>query len=149
MKKLLLVIVSATIFLLCSCNFDLYGGKRPYDYGDAVWVSSNPDIWFEIDTDREQYYIPEGVMRLDDGRTIPFEIYFVHETNQALFSARLNPKSQYYDCDLSGDCEFFPDKLIIHVNTKIDNVYGGRYETIVFVRQPKDSAGSAAEPSEM
>ena len=77
MKKLLFVIVSATIFLLCSCNFDLYGGKRPYDYGDSVWVSSNPDIWFEIDTGREQYYIPEGIMRLDDGKTIPFEIYFV------------------------------------------------------------------------
>ena len=53
------------------------------------------------------------------------------------------------DSCVCGDCEFFPDKLIIHVNTKIDNVYGGRYETIVFVRQPKDSAGSAAEPSEM
>ena len=142
MKRILLIVISATIFLLCSCNFDLYGGKRPYDYGDAVWVSSNPDIWFEIGTGREQYHIPEGVMQLDDGKTIPFKLYFDHGTNLALFSARLNPKSPYNDCDLSGDCEFFPDKLIIHVNTKIDNVYGGRYETIVFVRQPKDTLES-------
>lgn len=147
MKKILILIstLSIAILMYSSCNYDLYGGKRPSDYGDAVWVSSNPDIWFEIDTDREQYYVPEGVMRLDDGKTIPFEIYFVHETNQALFSARLNPKSLYYDCELGGDCEFFPDKLIIHVNTKIDNVYGGRYETIVFVRQPKDTIESDTE----
>ena len=110
-----------------------------------MWVSSNPDIWFEIDTGREQYHIPEGVMQLDDGKTIPFKLYFDHGTNLALFSARLNPKSPYNDCDLSGDCGFFPDKLIIHVNTKIDNVYGGRYETIVFVRQPKDTIESDTE----
>ena len=105
-------------------------------------------MWFETDADSERYYYPNGEMLLDDGRTLPFTLFFVRGTNQVLFSASLNKKCQYDDCDLEGDCEFFPDKLIIHVETKRDNVYGGKYDTIVFIRQPKNYAESNTEPQE-
>lgn len=49
--KLALAIVLCAGF--CAC--DINTGKRPYDYSPAKWVCEEPNVWFEVDEEKQCY----------------------------------------------------------------------------------------------
>jgi hypothetical protein len=48
MKKIALALILLTVATLLSCSFDLSAGKRPTDQLNTRWVSTDPDIYFEV-----------------------------------------------------------------------------------------------------
>jgi hypothetical protein len=134
-KKIALFLITVQVLLIFSaCNFDLYYGKRPFDYGNAKWVSKEPSIWFVVDIDDEQYYSPKGEIIIDN-QTIEASFRFITETNQ-LFIDLIKSNSASYDSLLNGVCEFYPDKMILKVEKESDNLFNEKYDTITFIKEP-------------
>ncbi len=79
--KRLVILVLCVIMCLTGCQFDPYSDQRPPDYGDALWVCDEFDIWFIVDTEKEDYYYPEGELQIGD-TTYFCKFYFIHQTNQ-------------------------------------------------------------------
>ena len=137
MKKLVLFAVAFLISFLTlnGCTYDPYSEQRPYELGNASWVCTSPDIRFDIDTSKKNYYEPIGEAVVN-GETHPCEFTFIHQTNELFIT--------FYDSlgmvnrlgMLKCSCEFFPDHMVVTVdNITDDYVYEGRYPTFTFERQ--------------
>lgn len=81
MMKRLVILVFSLIPLLTSCNFDLYSDQRPYDYGDALWSCGEYNIWFRVDSTKEDWYEPEGEVQIGDEMYLS-KFCFINQTNQ-------------------------------------------------------------------
>ena len=139
MRKAFALILGVILALsLGGCNYDLYSGKRPYDYGAAKWVCEEASVWFTVDPDAKEYYSPEGEIQIGD-QTKPCKLFFIHQTDQVsltiLKTERPND-NELYDGELEGVCTFSPDRLVIKVDTGNDTIFGGKYEELIFVRTP-------------
>ena len=117
---------------LSACNYDPYSGRRPYDYGDARWSCDLIDAYFTVDLSKEDYYYPEGEMKINN-TIYKFKLYFVHQTNQIFLSVFEN-KSNLKIGELCGECSFSEKTLTIEVDSKRDTIFDGRYPTIIFIR---------------
>ena len=80
MKKVVILTCCILIFLT-GCNFDPYSDQRPPDYGNALWVCDEYNIWFVVDLEKKDYYDPEGELQSND-ITYFCKFYFIHQTNQ-------------------------------------------------------------------
>lgn len=136
LKKFVAFLLAAISILLCSCNFDRYDGKRPFDYGAAKWVCEEPTAWFVVNPDAEDYYSPKGEVTVND-ETLKFELIFVHETNTVFFNTETS------EIGFDGECEFSSEKLIIKVDKQTDTLFGGRYDELVFVREADGDSESS------
>ncbi len=119
-----IIILSLSI---SGCNFDLHNGKRPYDYDNAEWASSTPEISFFVDWDKEDHYSPEGTLEVD-GIVFDIKIYFVTGTN-IVFIDTVNTDQLL---SIEGHCEFYPDKLVVVVDE--DQIFNNQYKEIIFYR---------------
>ena len=125
MKKL--VSLFLVCIVLCSCNYDPYNGKRPIDYGDAIWVCESPPVCFEVKTDSPNYDKPQGLVSVDD-KEMSCEVWFDPVFNTVFLRVDFNHK-------LEGDAEFSPQKMVVKVDKKSDTLFNGQYDELVFVRQ--------------
>lgn len=133
MKKIIIFIYITIVLLnLSACNYDPYSGRRPYDYGDARWSCDLIDAYFTVDLSKEDYYYPEGEMKINN-TIYKFKLYFVHQTNQIFLSVFEN-KSNLKIGELCGECSFSEKTLTIEVDSKRDTIFDGRYPTIIFIR---------------
>ena len=137
MKKagfLCLLLILTAIFT--SCFWDPYSDKRPFDYGDAQWVCEELPIYFTVDTEEEEYYYPKGKIEID-GVIYPCEFFFIHKTNELGINVYktedLSPDNLLGEID--GDCDFFPDTLVFHIDKKWDTIFDGKYETLTFYKK--------------
>lgn len=140
MRKGFTLFLGILLVLSCGgCNYDLYYGKRPYDYGAARWVCEDISAWFEVDPDAEEYYYPEGEVEIDD-QTWHLKLYFVTETKYVSLKTSRSYESGKgsYIGDLDGECEFSPEKLIIKIDKETDTIFHGQLDELVFVRTPID-----------
>ena len=132
----MLVGLVALCLLLSGCNFDIYGGKRPFDYGAAQWVCENPSAWFVVNPDDEDYYCPKGEVCVDD-KTLQFELIFVTGTDLVFFKI-INTSAAYYggyrDAGFDGECTFSSSEFVITIDKETDTVFGGQYDTLTFTR---------------
>ncbi len=132
MKKTIIIsYLLVTLITFCGCVFatDFYGGKRPFDYGEAIWVSESPDAWFIVNSyeEDERYYRPKGEIVVGN-ETIKFALSF----DRAVTVRFTDEKGNYM---LVGTCKFGPDKLVITVDKEKDTLFNGQYDTITFVRE--------------
>ncbi|MBE5928288.1 MAG: hypothetical protein E7267_02795 [Lachnospiraceae bacterium] len=140
MHKLLIVVLSIVlIFVISGCNYDLYYGKRPFDYGAATWVCEEPSAWFVVNPDDDEYYYPKGELVVDN-QTHQVGFCFVHGTNQVIVYFRnSNNSSKYsgYDYVLSGECIFSSEEFVINVfKDREDSLLNDYYDKLVFIRTP-------------
>lgn len=127
MKKrwLFLIILS----LVLSGCWNIYAGQRPDELGPALWVSENPDIWFEVfDADPETGYVEPTGQLTYDGTTYSFWVMF--DNAKGIVLQRLDNG----DTLLLGNCRFSPKKLVVKLMPKGDFIFDGTIQEIVFIR---------------
>ncbi len=133
-KALILCCILLMIITFSGCVFaiDFYSGKRPYDYGEAIWVCESPSGWFAVNASEndENFIYPEGEFVVDD-RTVKFTLSFGY-SNKASFEDENDVMI------LLGTCKFSSNKLIITVDKETDTLFNGYYDTITFVRTQGD-----------
>lgn len=121
--------------LLTSCFLVPNVRKRPYFYGDAKWVSDDPDIFFVVDNSMEDStYLRGEVIYNGEIRLCAFS--FIDNTDQVYVCIIDDIDKPYPDPGiawLSGMCRFSENKLEITVD-KDDTLFNGKYETLMFYR---------------
>lgn len=124
MKKWV-VLISCVLMCLTGCQFDPYSNQRPPDYGDAIWACNEFNIWFVVDTEKEDYYFPEGEFQINDS-TYFCKFYFIHQTNQL----HINIYPLEYESipdefrdrgavigTIEGECDFSSDSFVFTIDT--------------------------------
>ena len=133
MKRMVLclIILVTGITLLSSCGVDFFSGKRPIDYDNTKWVSSEPDIWFTV-----QDRISIGEITIDGVTT---EIWVIFDFgNGVSFRPPRTSENQlgYYNYGLfEGTCEFSKDRLIVTIADNKKNFLSDTIKEIIFVRE--------------
>ena len=131
-KAAVFICIFTCCFFLSNCNYYMYEGKRPYDYGAAKWVCQNPSAFFIVNPEDEEYYCPKGEMELD-GQVVPFELGFTIKTN----TVRFHFEGEYHDYrSFTGTCVFSPEKLIVKIDRDIITLFPDQYDELIFTRMP-------------
>lgn len=126
--KRFVVLIFCALMCLTGCQFDPYSGQRPHDYGNALWVCNEFDIWFIVDTEKEDYYFPEGELQIGNA-TYFCKFFFIHQTNQLHISIYpleyANISDEYRDRSamigsVEGDCIFSDDSFVFTIDTTIE-----------------------------
>ena len=130
-KTLVIGCILLMLITFCGCvviTTDFYSGKRPYDYGKAIWVCESPDAWFIVNTpeDDEYFFYPKGEFAIGN-KTVKFTLSFGY-SNVASF------EDENDDMILLGTCKYSSEKLIITVDKEKDTLFNGQYDTIIFIR---------------
>lgn len=123
MKKIV-ALVCCILMVLTGCNFDPYSEQRPPDLGDALWVCNEYNIWFVVDSEKEEYYHPEGELKSNDN-TYFCKFYFIHQTNQLQISiypleyATIPDEARDRNAvigSIEGECKFSDESFILTVD---------------------------------
>ena len=142
MKKLVIV-VFCILICLTGCQFDPYSDQRPPDYGNAFWLCDEFNIWFVVDTEREDYYCPEGEIEIDD--TAYFcKFYFIHQTNQLLISiypleyANIPDESRNRSAKIGtieGECTFSENSFVFTIDAVKCDIFDEKPTQLTFQRR--------------
>lgn len=137
------VLICCFLVLLTGCTYDPYSDQRPFDYGESKWICDEYDIWFYINPEKEDYYYPEGELRLE-GNEYFCKFYFIHQTNQVAISVypleyAAIPSAER-DCnstlaELHGDCSFSEEFFTLFVDSERDTIFHGKVEKLTFFRR--------------
>ena len=128
--KRLVILIFCVLICLTGCQFDPYSDQRPPDYGNALWVCDELDIWFIVDTEKDDYYFPEGELQIDN-MTYFCKFYFIHQTNQLQISiyplkyAIVPDESRDRNAmvgTIAGDCTFSDDTFVFMIHTIDGNI---------------------------
>lgn len=130
MKKSLFIIVSICIIITFS-GCKPYQGKRPFDYPPARWISETPNLWFDVESTYEDATkITEMYGQLiSKDQAIDIIVTFGY-TNEII----IRQKDDSTNNNLTGHCQFSPEKLIVIVETENDSLLDGQYDSIIFIR---------------
>ena len=121
------IIVIILVLSLTGCIYK--PGERPTDYGPAFWVSSTPDIWFEVlEYDSEKEYQTVGYASYL-GKTTKIIVFFAYSDKVSIIDFN-DPDISY----LLGSCIYGNDKLVVKVFEDKDQLFSGNYSTITFIR---------------
>lgn len=131
MRKIIQSSLVMVLILTFSGCVNLYNGRRPADYGPAIWISKNPDIWFEVpiiqdQNDRKESFA--GQISFND-QTIQINVAFNYGNTVFFFKSTSDGGML-----LNGRCDFGSEKMIVKIDKKSDNLFGGFYDQIVFIR---------------
>ena len=138
LRKILMVVLSVIlIFVMSGCNYDLYYGKRPFDYGAATWVCESPSAWFVVNPEDDEYYSPKGEI-ICDNQTCRVKFRFVHGTNEVLIYIERDKLSGVSRYEICGKCKFSPEKFVIKIDKDRDDFFNGQYDEWVFIRTPAE-----------
>lgn len=121
--------------LLTSCFLVTNVSKRPYFYGDAKWISEDPDIFFIVDNSMEYSWYLRGEV-IYDGEIRLCVFSFIDNTDQVHVFIIDDIDKPYLDAGIAGlfgVCSFSEEKLEIKVD-KGDTLFNGEYETLTFYR---------------
>lgn len=140
--------------IICSifftaCMWDPYSDKRPFDYGNAEWICSTDAItlWFDVDTEQEEYYYPEGGLILGD-TTYFCKYWFIHQTNRLIISVYPweykdipdeNRDNDSILFELDGDCDFSSDLFTFNIDTSTDDIFNGTIDKLTFIRTESEN----------
>ena len=139
MKKTV-ILTCFVLLLLTSCNFDPFSEQRPPDLGDAIWMCDEYDIWFVVDSKKDDYYAPEGEMQIHN-TTFFCKFYFIHQTNQLhinvypLEYATIPDTSRDRSAvvgNIEGECTFSKESFVFTIDTTSGNVLDETVEKLTF-----------------
>lgn len=118
-----------------SCGTDFYQGKRPTDYEETIWKSSDPDVWFEIGKRDDMGILPDtkGEAITEEG-TVAVYVWFDHG-NTVEFGFEEEDENGIAKMAFLGKCKFYYDKLVVTPYEGKDYLYNGKYDTITFIRE--------------
>lgn len=140
--KRLVVLVSCVLICLAGCQFDPYSDQRPPDYGDALWVCNELTIWFIVDTEKEDYYYPEGEFQNNDA-TYFCKFYFIHQTNQLHISIYPVEYATIPDASrdrnaiigtIEGECIFSDDSFLFKIDAMKGDIFDETATQLSFQR---------------
>jgi hypothetical protein len=133
MKKYLFIAIYFLFIIIFLCGCDPWSGKRPYDYGKAIWTSDSPKGWFIVNTYEEDknFIFPKGVFIVDN-KNIKFILGFDY-SNVADFVDENGVQI------LFGTCKYYPGRLVIKIDKTKDRIFNGMIEKITFIREPISS----------
>ena len=143
-KKIIILCICCALLCLTGCNYDKYTDKRPTDFGNALWICSteNYNIWFNVNTEEEEYYNPKGEITID-GNTYFCKFYFIHQTNQlhiSVYSLEYRDASddKLYDSNalfqIKGECDFSFDSFTFNIDKSNDTLFDSSVKSLVFLR---------------
>ena len=134
MKKIISLLIITYTVLLTSC-IDPYFGKRPVDYGEAIWTCNEVDMWFEVENEHSRVF--KGQLTIND-QTVDIEVWFM-EHNLTSIEVIYNDGEFRVNSELWGHSEFYPDQVILHIDEELerDSIFYGKYETLTFIRTEK------------
>lgn len=130
------------MLLFVGCNFDPYSGKRPFDYGESMWMCITDDysVSFNVDLETKDYYYPEGELSKEN-ITYFCKFYFIHQTNQ--LSILVYPL-EYKDIlddernreavlfELNGECDFNPNSFTVNLEESKNILFNQKVEKLEF-----------------
>lgn len=113
---------------------DVYSGKRPYDYGTAIWVCSEPYMEYSVIeySYGDEYYDYVTDLNIDNFKN---EYDIVYSYGRTVFIWYKNGNSYETDCLLEGSCTFSKNRFTIVVNKEKDLLFNGKYDELVFIRK--------------
>ena len=124
-RGLLAIIVMFLIVVSSSC-VDFNSGKRPNDYDNTKWVSTQPDIWFEVHNRKctGEATINDKVTKIyvsfDYGNTV--EIYPMG-------------KNSLDEVLMIGRCKFSKEKLVVFVSKNEKGLADESVTEITFMKE--------------
>lgn len=134
-------------------NWDPYYGERPVDYPSAKWVSTDPDIWFEVEEDSHVGERVYGRLTLED-TPVDISVRFNRQSRRVQIYVTSPDFDTGYDGKqiLVGTCDFGPDKMVMYVHEEdeetewLEDYFEGKYKKITFIREdiPKTSDNSSS-----
>lgn len=142
MKKLV-VVVFCILICLTGCQFDPYSDQRPSDYGDAIWLCDEFNIWFIVDTEQDDYYYPEGELQIND-TTYFCKFYFIHQTNELHISIYPFEYATIPDASrdrnaiigtIKGECVFSDDSFVFEFYTIEGDIFDEIATQLTFRRR--------------
>jgi hypothetical protein len=116
MKKSVALVLSLIILmLLSSCTVDFNRDRWPVAYPNTKWVSTNPDMYFEVKENIDNGNI--GEMRINK-KVIPIKLVFDHGRGVYIVNNDVFIKTNStYDSNLiSGSCKFSRTKFIVNID---------------------------------
>lgn len=139
MKKIISLLIITCAVILTGCA-DPYNGKRPVDYGEAIWICEETDMYFEVGP---EYSIPLYGKLIRDGQELDIEVWFM-DVDLTSIEVIYNDGEFRVNSELWGRSEFYPDKVIIHVNedSHPDSIFYGKYEKLTFIRTEKQDSNT-------
>lgn len=104
----LLILATAVVLclpLLCSCDVDLYKGRRPTDQPNTKWVCTEYDISFEVS---DQGLIENGIFRTEDQEYEIVLLWAAIQNKDMPDVMVMEPQSDNYreDSLFAGFCKF-------------------------------------------
>lgn len=126
--KLIKIILPLSLIgiLLCGC-VDLFAGQRPEDYPNTIWKCESPDITIIVDNNHQT----RCEIVFENGKK-EFDVLFSYGTG-IVFS--IIGSTSDTDFVFSGDCDFGEDKMVVHVRQSFDQLFHGKYDTLIFTKQ--------------
>ncbi len=129
MKKVLIRLLILSVFLSLAGCIDQYAGKKPTDLGSAIWISEDPDIWFEVyEIAGDGYTAPTGQLIYND-ITYHFTVIFNNNTGVGFWTDE-NLTQRYF----WGVCKFSSEKLTVKISLENDSMFNGQVREITFIR---------------
>ena len=128
----------------CGCNWNLFVGKRPPDYGDGVWICEEPKITYTVKmeyNEEEKMDIPESyAVTYINGNEVFLDFGFIGNAIRIYELKSVEPKEDTGETFLNGTCKFSKTKFTIKVDTESDILFNGEYDELVFVRRKDEQA---------
>ena len=135
MKRIVILstLILTALILLSSC-IDFYHGKRPIDYENTLWISSEADTWFAVHDRRDGCGIGEMII---DGEITEIEVWFDFGASvNFMLPNYTNNLSDFWDyCLFRGQCKFSKDKLIVEIFNNRNGFLDDTIKEITFVRE--------------
>ena len=138
-KKITFIFTVSILLCISGCNWNPFVGKRPPDYGDSVWICEEPKITYTVKMkydEEEKMDIPESyAVTYIDGNEVLLDFGFIGNAIRVYELKSIKPKEYIGEIFLNGTCKFSETKFTVKVDTELDNLFDGRYDELVFVRQ--------------
>jgi len=128
MKKIF-KILPVLFLLFCTNGCTRYIANRPIEYPNTKWVSSNPDIYFQVDANSQV----KGETNIN-GDIIKIQVLFGQTTSVRFYSGDNTPSSPL-KLLLNGEGTFSKNKMIVKVSE--DKLFNNKYKELVFNKEVK------------
>ena len=103
-------------------HWDPYEDVRPSSSVSSKWVSEDPNIWFQVLS--EEKIVGQTIY---NGKYIDISVNFGRGKHIRIFSDEIGGGP-----DFCGLCKYGTEELKVKVYEDQDNIFGGKYNEIVF-----------------
>ena len=136
MKKACIFLALLMVLVCNMCACDYMAETLPTAYPETRWVSENPYMWFEVESEGEGSYHRRGYGCIDlykNGDAINIMVGFELGGHMNIYVEQDDGTYLLKFCAASEDLS--PDGFVARVYEEKDLLFDGRYSKIVFSRK--------------